>query len=813
MEQERLKELIAGKLKRHYGVDPDMASKNQMYHTCALVVRDLLMAKWSKTQEEIEEKQAKQVCYLSMEYLIGKSLKNNIYNLDLLNEFTSVLSEMGYNLEDLYDIEEDAALGNGGLGRLAACYMDALAAQNLPATGYSILYEYGLFKQRIVEGQQTELPDSWLDTGRSWLIPRTDETVEVRFNGELEERWDSGHLEIVHHNYVSVQAVPHDMLISGYRSDTVNTLRLWQAKSSKSMNMALFSEGEYLKAIEEQAMAEVISKILYPEDKHIEGKSLRMKQQYFFVSASIQGIVNQHMKNYGRLDNLPDRVVIQINDTHPALVVPELMRVMMDQHGLTWDAAWDITTRTVAYTNHTVMNEALERWPEDLMQRVLPRIYQIIVEINRRFCDNLWKYYPNDWDKISSMAIVAYNEVRMANLSIAGSFSVNGVSALHSQILKDDVFKDFYYVSPEKFTNVTNGIAYRRWLGQANEPLTKLIRDKIGVGFLREPARLEEFGRYAEDPEVLSEFGRIKRKNKERLAKYILEHNGITVDPDSLFDVQAKRLHEYKRQLLNVLHILRMYYEYKDNPNLDFAPRTFVFGAKAAPGYYVAKQIIRLIHAVADMINNNPVTRDRMKVVFLEDYKVSIAEILMPAANLSEQISIAGREASGTGNMKFMLNGALTIGTMDGANVEICESVGEENMFIFGLRKDEVRNLFQNGYHPMEYYQNNLWISRIMNAIQHGIGRPGGPSIAFPDIVNSLIIGNNGNGADPFMVLADFEDYCRAQREADQQYKNPALWNRKAILNVAGAHIFAADRSVQDYNERIWHLTKLSQSE
>ena len=810
MEQMRLKELIAGKLKRHYGVEPDMASKNQMYHTCALVVRDLLMAKWSRTQEEIEKKQAKQVCYLSMEYLIGKSLKNNIYNLDLIGDFDDVLSDMGFKLEDLYDIEEDAALGNGGLGRLAACYFDGLAAQNMPATGFSILYEYGLFRQRIVEGQQTELPDSWLDTGRSWLIPRSDETVEVRFNGHLEERWDSGHLEIVHHDYVSVNAIPHDMLISGYQSDTVNTLRLWQAKSPKSMNMALFSEGEYLKAIEEQAMAEVISKILYPEDKHTEGKSLRMKQQYFFVSASIQGIVNTHMKNYGRLDNLPDRVVIQINDTHPALVIPELMRVMMDQHGLTWDDAWNITTRTVAYTNHTVMNEALERWPESLMQSVLPRIYQIIVEINRRFCDSLWKHYTNDWDKIASMAIIAYNEVRMANLSIVGSFSVNGVSALHSQILKDDVFRDFYYISPEKFTNVTNGIAYRRWLGQANEPLTKLIQDKIGVGFLNDPVKLADFRKYAEDSSVQTEFDKVKRQNKERLAKYIKEKNGIVVDPDSLFDVQAKRLHEYKRQLLNVFHILRMYYEYKDNPNLDMVPRTFIFGAKAAPGYFMAKQIIRLIHAVADMVNHDPVTRDRMKVVFLEDYKVSIAELLMPAANLSEQISIAGREASGTGNMKFMLNGALTIGTMDGANVEICEAVGEENMFIFGLRKDEVRILLQDGYSPMKYYQDDLWIARIINAIQHGFGLPGGRTVSFPDITNSLILGSNGS-ADPYMVLADFEDYCRAQREADQQYKNKALWNQKAIINVAESHIFAADRSVQDYNDRIWHLTKLFQ--
>ena len=809
MDKKQLKALIAGKLTRHYGVEPQDATKNQMYNTCALVVRDLMMDKWNKTQKEIEKKHAKQVCYLSLEFLIGKSLKNNIYNLGLVKEFKTVLSGMGVDLEDLYDIEQDAALGNGGLGRLAACYMDGLAAQNLPATGYSILYEYGLFKQRIIEGQQTELPDSWLDTGRSWLVPRTDEAVEVHFNGELEEHWESGHLAIEHKNYTSVTAVPHDMLISGYKSETVNTLRLWQAKATRSLDLKAFGEGNYLRAIEEQAMAETISKILYPEDKHIEGKSLRLKQQYFFVSASIQSIINQHMRTYGRLDNLPKRVVILINDTHPALVIPEMMRIMMDAHGLTWEDAWDITTKTVAYTNHTVMPEALERWPEELVRTILPRIYQIIVEINRRFCDGLWRFYPNDWDTISRMAIVAYNEVRMANLAIAGSFSVNGVSALHSEILKDDVFKNFYHVSPTKFTNVTNGIAYRRWLGQANEGLTELITEKIGCGFLRDPKELAHFAQFAQDEDTLTRFDKIKRDNKERLARYIKEHNGIIVDPDSMFDVQAKRLHEYKRQMLNILHILRMYFAIKDDPNLDIPPRTFIFGAKAAPGYYAAKQIIRLIHSVADMVNNDPVVGDRMKVVFLEDYKVSIAEILMPAANLSEQISTAGREASGTGNMKFMLNGALTMGTMDGANIEICEAVGEENMFIFGLRKDEVLELQRNGYNAMAYYQNDPWLSRVLNAIQNGVGRPGGPSVAFPDIVNSLIIGNGYGTADPYLVLADFADYHRAQKQAGEQYKDIKKWNEKAIINVAGAHVFAADRSVQDYNERIWHLTTL----
>ncbi len=809
MKKKELKSLLEGKLQRHYGVTAGEATKNQVYHACAMVVRDILMEKWSATQEEMEAKKAKQVCYLSMEFLLGKSLKNNIYNLSMTDLFQQVLQEMGMDLKALEDIEEDAALGNGGLGRLAACYMDALSAQHLPATGYSILYEYGIFKQRIVEGQQTELPDSWLDSGSCWLVPKPDETVEIRFDGDIEECWDGDHLRIQHRNYTRVNAEPYDMLISGYGSETVNTLRLWQAKSPYSMDMHLFSEGEYLKAIEQQASAEVISKILYPEDKHPEGKSLRIQQQYFFVSASIQSIIKKHMETYGRLDNLPDRVVIQINDTHPAMVIPEMMRIMMDDHGLTWDAAWEITTHSVAYTNHTVMSEALERWPEALIKRILPRIHQIIVEINRRFCDSLWKYFPNNWDKISSMAIVAYDEVRMANLSIAGAFSVNGVSALHSQILKDKVFHDFYVVSPDKFTNVTNGIAYRRWLGQANEPLTSLIRDCIGDGFLRNPEELCTFAPFAKDASVRKKFQEVKKQNKERLAAYIQEHNGIEVDPDSIFDVQAKRLHEYKRQLLNIMHILKMYFEYKDNPSLQRPSRTFIFGAKAAPGYYMAKQIIRLIHAVADMVNHDPAVQNHIKVVFLEDYKVSIAEILMPAADVSEQISVAGREASGTGNMKFMLNGALTIGTLDGANVEICEAVGEANMFLFGLKADEVEQMLRNGYQPMSYYQSNPWIARILGAVMQGIGRPGGRSVPFVDIANSLLISANGSQADPYLVLADFDEYCRAQREVDRVYCNRDAWNEKAIVNVAHAGVFAADRSIQEYNDRIWHLTDL----
>ena len=808
MTVDQLKELVEGKLKRHYGVEAAKASKKMVYDACAQVVRDMMMEKWFTTQKEMEEKQAKQICYLSIEFLLGRSLRNNVYNLGLTSQFEQLLSDMDASFDEICDVEQDAALGNGGLGRLAACYMDGMTAQGLPATGCTILYEHGLFKQRIIEGQQTELPDSWLDTGRSWLVTKQDEAVEVHFGGEVVEDWADGKNTVSLKNYDTVIAVPNDMMISGYNSKTVNTLRLWQPQSPYTINMTLFNEGAYLKAMEQKAMAEVLSKVLYPEDNNYEGKSLRLKQQYFFVSASVQNIINKHMKQYGTLATLPDHIVIQINDTHPAMVIPELMRIMMDEYGMSWEEAWNITNRTVAYTNHTVMVEALERWPEEMIKRIVPRIYQIICEINRRFCEHLWTIFPGDWQKISKMAIVANNEIRMAHLSIAGSFSVNGVSALHSQILKDDCFHDFYLDTPEKFRNVTNGIAYRRWLGQGNPLLTQLIKDCIGDGFMMNPWELEKFAQFADDKTVLTKFDEIKKANKIRLAKFIEKENGIVLNPDSIFDVQAKRLHEYKRQLLNVLHILRMYFEYKDNPNMDYVPRTFLFGAKAAPGYSRAKQIIRLIHAVADMVNNDPAVNDKMKVVFIQDYKVTVAEILMPAANLSEQISTAGREASGTGNMKFMINGAITIGTLDGANVEICEQVGKENMFLFGMLTEEVNTLLRHGYNAMQFYQNNSWINRVVSAIQNGVGRPG-HEIAFPDIANSLLFNNTGNVADPYLVLADFEDYCRAQREADRVFRNKDEWNKKAVINVAQAGIFAADRSVLDYDERIWHLTHL----
>ncbi len=809
MTKHELKRRIEGKLRRHYGVEVDDARPMMIYDACALTVRDMLMDRWVESQKEAEAKEAKQLCYFSIEFLLGRSLRNNVYNLGLVDYFECILKEFGTSFDAICNVEQDAALGNGGLGRLAACYMDATASQGLPATGFSILYEYGLFKQRIIEGQQTELPDSWLDTGRSWLVTKEDEAVEVKFGGHVVENWTNNKLHVSLEGYDVVRAVPNDMLISGYQSKTVNTLRLWQPKSPYTMNMSLFNEGAYLKAMEQAVRAEVLSKVLYPEDNSYEGKSLRIKQQYFFVSASVQSILRKEMAQYGTLDHLASHYAFQINDTHPAMVIPELMRLLMDEYNYTWDDAWEISSHTVAYTNHTIMVEALERWPEDLIRTILPRIYQIICEINRRLMDHLWQVFPGDWYRVNKMAIISGGEVRMFNLSIAGSFSINGVSELHSQILKDDCFHDFYLDTPEKFNNVTNGITYRRWLGQGNPGLTKLITETIGDGFLRNPNELDKLTPYAEDKAFQEEFRKIKHQNKERLAAFIKEQSGIVIDPDSIFDVQAKRLHEYKRQLLNVLHILRAYYELKDNPNLDVVPRTYLFGAKAAPGYSRAKDIIRLIHAVADMINNDPEVSDKLKVVFIQDYKVTVAEILMPAAEVSEQISTAGREASGTGNMKFMLNGAITIGTYDGANIEIYDRVGDDNFFLFGMKTDQVNNLLRHGYNAMQYYTNNQWITRVVNAIRSGVGRPG-HEVAFPDIANSLLFNSTGNVADPYLVLADFEDYCRAQNHSAKVYRDQSRWNRMAIMNTAKSGDFAADRSVLQYDERIWHLTHLS---
>ena len=683
-----------------FGCDIKEVTKQQMFKALCKVVKDLLVKKRKTFHDNYRANEDKQVYYMSMEFLVGTSLRNNLFNLGVEKEFEEAIKKYGFDINELYEMEPDAGLGNGGLGRLASCYLDSMTSLGLPSTGFSIRYEFGIFKQKIVDGWQMEFPDDWLELGDVWLNPREDESFEVKFGGDVSGWDDNGKYRVSHTNYSSVIAVPYDMYISGYDTNAVNKLVLWSAKSANRFDMAAFSRGDYAKALEENTMAEVISKVLYPADDHMAGKILRLKQQYLLVSASLQSIVHNHLKRYGSLDNLPDKVAIHINDTHPALCVPELMRILIDDNDYGWDEAWDIVCRTLSYTNHTVMSEALERWNENMFREQLPRVYQIVCEINRRLVDKLYSIYPGDIAKIEYMAPVAHGEIRMANLCLAACHKVNGVSKLHSDILKNGIFRDYYNLDNDKFTNVTNGIAYRRWLCQSNPELTAYLQELIGDGFKHDSTELEKLLKFKDDKAVLNRLMEIKRDNKVRLAKYISKANGINVNPDSMFDIQVKRLHEYKRQLLNVMHILYLYNKIKDNPDGDFVPRTFIFAAKASAGYVMAKQIIRLIVAVSDMINSDPQVRDKIKVVFIEDYKVSLAEIIIPAADISEQISIAGKEASGTGNMKLMINGAVTMGTLDGANVEIHEQVGDENMFIFGMHADEVEALWQKGYNP-----------------------------------------------------------------------------------------------------------------
>ena len=798
-----LKEAIAAKLRRHFGREVADASKEQVYEACALVVRDALTEHMIETQRKVERDGERQVHYLCMEFLVGRSLRNNAYNLGMLPTLTEALADMGYDMADVFEEEADPGLGNGGLGRLAACYMDGMATTGVRGTGYSIRYEHGIFKQKIENGEQIELPDSWLASGDVWHIPAMDDTREVRIGGTVNSYFDeSGKLVVEYHDYTPVLAVPYDMPISGYDTDNIARLRLWEAKSPIALDMKLFSSGQYLKALETHAMAETISMVLYPEDNHREGQSLRLKQQYFLVSATIQDICAKHKAKYKTLANFAHKHVLHINDTHPTLVIPELMRILMDENDMTWEQAWNIVSQSVAYTNHTVMPAALECWPISLMTELMPRIMQIVYEINERFCKELWDFFPNDFQKISKLAIVSDGIVRMANLAIAGSFSVNGVSALHSEILKERVFNDFYTIYPAKFRNVTNGIAHRRWLCEANPELTELITDKIGQGFITHPSELQVLANFGDDKDLLNQLGEIKRRNKERLAAYIKEHNGIEVNMNSIFDVQAKRLHEYKRQMLNLLHIIALYHRLKDDPRQSFVPRTFIFGSKAAPGYAVAKKTVRLINSIANMINNDPVIGDKLKVVFLEDYKVSLAEVLMPAAEVSEQISIAGKEASGTGNMKFMMNGALTIGTMDGANVEICEAVGEENIFIFGMETPEAEALAASGsYNPMLIYQNDPTLKRVMDHMISGFG----DGVDYTDLANLLLHGAGGQ-ADRYMSFKDFGAYAAAQDRVSQMYLRPENWNYMSLMNIANSGRFAADRSVAEYAQNIWRV-------
>ncbi len=801
---ETLKSAIADTVSRFFGVKAEEASNTQMYQAVCIVVRDMLTNSRVEFKRTAREINAKHVYYMSMEFLLGRSLRNHLFNMGIDKKMVKAVKELGFDIDTLYAVEPDAGLGNGGLGRLAAAYLDSLTSLGYIATGFSIMYDYGIFKQRIVDGEQIELPDEWLTNGAVWLQPRLEDTFEVRFGGVVDQEWNDGKLKVIHRDYNTVLAVPYDMNISGIQPDTVNRLRLWSAKASTDFDMELFSKGEYVKAMESRMMAESISKVLYPADDHIEGKSLRLKQQYFFVSASIQSIIKRHLQTNPSLDNLAEHAAIHINDTHPTLCIPELMRILLDEYGYGWDRAWQITCDTVSYTNHTVMAEALEKWPQQLFQTLLPRIFQIVCEINRRYCDELWRVYPGDNNKVAENAILEHGQIKMATLCLVAANTINGVSALHSEILKHDIFKDYYERHPQKFTNVTNGITHRRWVQQANPGLTALLHDTIGDGWIKDASKLKKLEKFKNDSAVLERLEKVKYENKLRLAEYIRTSNGVVVNPDSIFDIQAKRLHEYKRQLLNAMNILDTYYTLKENPSLDICPRTYVFGAKAASSYYMAKQIIRLIWQLGEVINNDKSINDKLKVVFLENYRVSLAEIMIPAAEVSEQISIAGKEASGTGNMKFMINGAVTIGTMDGANVEINEAVGNENMFIFGMSSDEVRDLYNKGYDSAKYYSSDYRIKRVIDGMRHGIG-----GVKFGAIADNLVLGNHGI-ADPYMCLADFDSYSKAQKRVNDTYTDKKTFDKMSLMNIANAGFFSADRAVKEYADRIWNVRPIN---
>lgn len=798
------KDALSGKLSRYFGVSIKEANKEQIYKAVVMTVRDILLEKRNAYHYKMKERKAKRVYYLCMEFLLGRSLKNNVYNLGIQDQLSKALKGTGVTLDELYELESDAGLGNGGLGRLAACFMDGLATQNYPAMGYSIRYEYGLFKQKIVDGWQTELPDIWLPGGEVWLTQRSDLKVRVKFDGRIEEEWTERGMKVNHVDCHEIEAMPYDMMISGKDSEAVSVLRLWAARSVRNFDMRSFSEGDYVRCMQQDNEAELISKVLYPSDNHSEGKSLRLKQQYFLVSATLQNIVNDHVRRYGDLHTLPDLAAIHINDTHPALCIPELMRILMDEHGFNWDESWDIVTRTVAYTNHTVMSEALEKWNEDLIERRLPRIYSIIKEINQRFCGQVWNSFVGDWDKIDRMSILSHGQVKMANLSIVGSHSVNGVSSLHSDIIKKSIFKDFNDITPEKFTNVTNGIAHRRWLCQSNPKLTDLISDCIGDDFVLHAEKLSEFKKFEDDATVLKRLEEIKFDNKKRLCELALKRENVVMNPESIFDVQAKRLHEYKRQLLNAMYIINLYDALKDNPDMKMHPKTFIFGAKAAPGYYMAKRIIKLLCCIAEDLrkNSNPKIREKLSVVYLEDYSVTVAETLMPASEISEQISTAGKEASGTGNMKFMINGALTIGTLDGANVEMREQVGDDNIFIFGMNAKEVEELWKRGYDATAFYNNNATLKRVIESLKCGFNGE-----RFDDIANYLL--TNSPIADPYMCMADFSSYLDVHARVDATYADRNKWNKISLNNIAGAGFFSADRSIREYAESIWNLKQV----
>ena len=793
MSVEQIKVAIRDRLAHTFAVSLENATDEEYYKASALIVRELLAKGRSEFVQNAEKTGTKQIYYLCMEFLLGRSLRNNLCNLGLEENFRKALADYGIKLDNLYEQEPDAGLGNGGLGRLAACFMDGLATQGYPAMGYSLRYEYGLFRQKLVDGWQTELPDTWLPGGGIWLQQVPESSVEVRFGGHIEEQWHNQYHSVRHKDYTSITAIPYDMCIAGMDGKGISLLRVWKAENDK-FDMKLFNGGNYMRAMEQQAMSEIITKVLYPEDNHTDGKLLRLSQQYFLVSASIQDIIRRHLYAHGNLDKLPELAAIHLNDTHPVLTIPEMMRVMLDECGYGWDAAWDIVKRTVAYTNHTVMSEALETWNRDLFKMRLPRIYQIVEEIDRRFWNEM-RAKGVDESKIYRMAPLNDGYVKMANLAVIGSHNVNGVSALHSEILKDDVFHDFYEEEPQKFTNVTNGIAHRRWLNQSNPKLAGLITDLIGKDYIYDADKLQGLLKYKDDAAVLQKLREIKQGNKERLAKYLKKTQGDMVDPSTLFDVQVKRLHEYKRQHMNALNILATYQWLRENPNADFVPHTYFFGAKAAPGYYFAKQIIQFIAALAKTINADERVNKKLKVIFVENYCVTWAELLTPAAEISEQISLAGTEASGTSNMKFMINGAITLGTLDGANVEIHETVGDENIFLFGMTASQVEELKRAGYHPQNQYQNDGLIHRAMDEL----GSMNGGQ--FKEIFNTLL------REDRYMALADLRSYHEAQQRAQQLYRDQTAWNRMSLVNIAGAGRFAADRAIRDYAGNIWHAS------
>ncbi|WP_302410556.1 glycogen/starch/alpha-glucan phosphorylase [uncultured Clostridium sp.] len=807
--KEEFKKSIIENVKNQYRRTIDEATPQQIFQAVSYAIKDVIIDDWIATQKQFDETGAKKVYYLSMEFLMGRALGNNIINLGAKKAVKEALEELGFDLNAIEDQEPDPALGNGGLGRLAACFLDSLATLGYPAYGCGIRYHYGMFKQKIKDGYQVEVPDEWLKNGYPFELRRPEYATEVKFGGYVKTEWDGERNHFVQEGYQSVLAVPYDMPIVGYGNNVANTLRIWDAQPIDTFSLSAFDKGDYQKAVEQENLAKNLVEVLYPNDNHYAGKELRLKQQYFFISASLQVALKKFKETNDDIHKLPEKIVFQMNDTHPTVAVAELMRLLLDQEGLNWDEAWGITTKCCAYTNHTIMAEALEKWPIELFSRLLPRVYQIVEEINRRFLIEVQNKYPNNYEKVKKMAIIFDGQVKMAHLAIVAGYSVNGVAKLHTEILKNQELKDFYEMMPEKFNNKTNGITQRRFLLHGNPLLADWITEQIGDEWITDLPHLAKLKVYVDDPKFQQEFMNIKYQNKLRLAKYIKEHNGIDVDPRSIFDVQVKRLHEYKRQLLNILHVMYLYNQLKDNPNMDMVPRTFIFGAKAAAGYQIAKKTIKLINSVADVINNDKSINGKLKVVFIEDYRVSNAELIFAAADVSEQISTASKEASGTGNMKFMLNGALTLGTMDGANVEIVEEVGKENAFIFGLSADEVINYENNGgYNPEEIFNTDQDIRRVLMQLINGYYSPQDPEL-FRDIYNSLLNTKNSAKADTYFILKDFRSYAEAQKRVEAAYRDENWWARAAMLNTASAGKFSSDRTIEEYVRDIWHLEKI----